>query len=170
MNRDDFLKLFPRASESVIRANVTEAAPLPPARVQMPAKAKETKPARKKPTKQPAETSHEFYHRHSQTSPALLERSLGDGAMVSHEAQRGNPVRFLVRVTSFRRRLIDEDNLCEKYVVDCCRYAGLLPGDAPQTTPIEVSQQKVTREEDERTEVTIEDRGEEEPPQPTLGL
>jgi hypothetical protein len=58
-------------------------------------------------------------------------------------------------VTSLRRRLIDEDNLCEKYVVDCCRYAGLLPGDGPGTTEIKVRQKKVGSEAEECTVVEI---------------
>ena len=66
-----------------------------------------------------------------------------------------NPKRFLVRVTSIRNRLIDEDNLCEKYVVDCCRYAGLLPGDGPGQTRIEVCQRKAGKEEPEGTMIEI---------------
>jgi hypothetical protein len=162
MTRAEFTARYPHASEQVIRLNcedaITRTGPTPPARVERPAKAKET--TAKQPRKQPVETSDAFYnrHAHAQTPNPVLERSLGDGAMDPNETQRGNPVRFLVRVTSFRRRLLDEDNLCEKYVVDCCRYSGLLSGDAPETTRIEVSQQKVTREEDERTELTIVER------------
>ena len=72
-----------------------------------------------------------------------LERYCFDGAVAALPLQRGGATGFLIRVRSFRRKLLDEDNLCEKYVVDCCRYAGLLPGDSPGQTKIEVSQQKV---------------------------
>jgi hypothetical protein len=90
-------------------------------------------------------------------SPApVVERDLWNGPLAAGKAQGNDSGKFLVRVTSFRRRLLDEDNLCEKYVVDCCRYAGLIPGDAPGTTKIETSQQKVSSKEEERTEVTIE--------------
>jgi hypothetical protein len=56
---------------------------------------------------------------------------------------------------SRRCRLIDEDNLCEKYVVDCCRYAGRIPGDGPGKTQIETRQVKVGQEAEERTLVEI---------------
>lgn len=86
---------------------------------------------------------------------AKLERNLGHGALGEGQAKAGNPDRFFVRVTSVRRRLIDEDNLCEKYVIDCCRYAGLLPGDGPGTTRIEATQRKAGKEEAEHTVVEI---------------
>lgn len=175
MTRDSFLKLFPRASEATIRANVDEFPERPavsthapqdrPANAaQSPAAVPSRAPSRKPtPPKQPIETSDAFYarhaHAHAQTSNPILERDSRDGALVTRETERGHPVRFHVVVTSFRRRLLDEDNLCEKYVVDCCRYSGLVSFDSPETTRITVSQQKVTREEDERTEVTITDNG-----------
>jgi hypothetical protein len=84
-----------------------------------------------------------------------MELGLGDGALGQGQPQEANPSRFLVRVTSFRRRLLDEDNLCEKFHVDCCRYAGLLPSDAPGQTRIEVAQFTVKDEADERTEIEI---------------
>lgn len=62
--------------------------------------------------------------------------------------------RILVRVTAFRHRLIDEDNLCEKYHVDLLRYAGIIPGDEPEKVKIEVYQKKVPTSEKE--EVLIE--------------
>lgn len=88
-------------------------------------------------------------------SPAELERHPGDGAVGALQVQAPASGRFLVRVTSFRKRLLDEDNLCEKYIVDCCRYAGLLASDGPGQTKIEVSQQKVGKGEPEFTRVEI---------------
>jgi len=78
-------------------------------------------------------------------------RTLGEG-----KAQEGSHGRFRVRITSVRNRLLDEDNLCEKYVVDCCRYAGLLPGDAPGQTKIEVDQRKCSKGEAEHIAVSID--------------
>lgn len=63
--------------------------------------------------------------------------------------------RFLVRITSVRSRLIDADNLCEKYLCDACRYSGAIPGDSPRTTEIEVAQRKVGKGEEEHTLVEI---------------
>jgi hypothetical protein len=73
---------------------------------------------------------------------AELERTSWNAALVAAQTQAANSGRFLVRVISVRRRLLDEDNLCEKYHVDCCRYAGVLPKDSPGTAKIEVTQEK----------------------------
>lgn len=62
--------------------------------------------------------------------------------MGSLQVQEGPGQRVLVRITAVRKRLLDEDNLCEKYLVDLCRYAGIIVGDSPATTHIEVCQQK----------------------------
>lgn len=84
-----------------------------------------------------------------------LERRATTSTVGAKEAKTGNHGRVLVRVTSIRRRLLDEDNLCEKYVVDCCRYAGLLPEDSPSRTKIEVAQRKAAKGEPEATLVEI---------------
>lgn len=84
-----------------------------------------------------------------------LESSSERGALREGRPKKENPRRFLVRVTSVRGRLLDADNLCVKYVVDCCRYAGLLPGDSPATTEIESRQRKAGKEEAEHTIVEI---------------
>ena len=84
-----------------------------------------------------------------------LERNPRDGAMVSLQVQAGLGRRFSVHVTSYRKRLLDQDNLCEKYLIDLCRYAGILPSDAPGTAEIKVSQQKVGPKEPERTIIEI---------------
>ena len=85
----------------------------------------------------------------------LVEPDLRDGALGAGETKGDNPARFLVRVTSFRVRLLDEDNLCEKYHVDCCRYAGLIPGDAPGQTEIKTGQRKVKRKDQEHVLIEI---------------
>lgn len=71
------------------------------------------------------------------------KRAVRDGTVGEVPVEGKHPKRFLVRVTSVRKNFLDEDNLCAKYHVDCCRYAGVIPGDAPKTTRIEVCQQKV---------------------------
>ena len=86
---------------------------------------------------------------------AKLERNFGNGPLAKSEAEKGNPERVLVRVTSVRKRLIDEDNLAEKYHVDCCRYAGLIHGDEPSKTKIEVCQRKAAKDEAEHTIIEI---------------
>lgn len=86
---------------------------------------------------------------------AKLEPSPCDAPLDAQEVQRPASGRVLVRVTSCRRRLLDEDNLCEKYHVDLLRYSGILPSDEPGKTKIEVSQVKVGSKDPERTEIEI---------------
>lgn len=66
--------------------------------------------------------------------------------------------RRVVRITSYRRRLLDFDNLAGgcKYFLDCCKYAQLIPDDRPEDIILEVSQVKVRTKTEERTEITIE--------------
>lgn len=92
---------------------------------------------------------------HRPAPAPVVERDLRPRPLAARKAEKGHPRKFLVRVTSFRRRLLDEDNLCEKYHVDCLRYSGLLVGDAPGQARIVTSQEKVARKEDERTEIEI---------------
>ena len=92
--------------------------------------------------------------RHSRP-PAKLERNPGNGTLGQIQIQKGIGQRFLVRVTSFRRRLLDEDNLAEKFTVDLCRYAGALPCDSAGETEIKVAQQKVGSKEPEFVRVEI---------------
>jgi hypothetical protein len=92
----------------------------------------------------------------SPASAPIVECNLRPRPLAKGEAQEPDPGIFLVRVTSFRRRLLDEDNLCEKYHVDCCRYAGLIPGDDPSKARIETRQEKVRSKAEERTEIVIE--------------
>jgi hypothetical protein len=84
-----------------------------------------------------------------------LERRAGNGPLAKSKIKGPVPTRVLVRVTSYRCRLLDEDNLCEKYACDCCRYAGLIPGDSPAEAKIEVCQEKVGSKSEERTLIEI---------------
>lgn len=84
-----------------------------------------------------------------------LERNLGDATLVKAHPQKPVSQRFLVRIKSVRKRLLDEDNLCCKYVVDLCRYSGILPSDAPGTTKIEVCQEKADKGAPEEIKIEI---------------
>jgi len=86
---------------------------------------------------------------------AALERDPSDAPLEAKEVQRRTDGRFIVRVTSVRKRLADEDGLCEKYVLDCCRYAGLIPDDSPELCKVETSQRKAAKGEEEHTQITI---------------
>lgn len=69
---------------------------------------------------------------------------------------RQNPKRILVRITSVRKRLLDEDRICEVFLVDCLRYAGIIPNDSPDVTHIITTQRKVSEGEQEHTLIEIE--------------
>ena len=85
----------------------------------------------------------------------ILERTAGNAALVETQVQSGTGDRILVRIESVRKRLLDEDNLVSKYHTDLCRYAGLIPSDAPGVCKIETTQRKAEKGEEERTEITI---------------
>lgn len=82
--------------------------------------------------------------------------------LAAHQAETPNASgggRIQVSVVSYRRRLLDEDNLCPKYFVDALRYENLLPSDAPQFVTIQTSQVKVDDARSERTVVTLNYEG-----------
>jgi hypothetical protein len=87
---------------------------------------------------------------------AKLEHPPCHDPLETGPAKIRNRQKFLVRVTSIRTRLLDEDNLCEKYHVDLCRYAGIISGDEAGTAKIETSQRKAKKGEAEHTLIEIE--------------
>jgi len=54
-----------------------------------------------------------------------------------------------VRITRLGVRLLDADNLCGgvKFLLDACRYEGLIPEDNPQAISLIVRQRKVKKAE-----------------------
>src|SRR4051812_9263623 len=63
---------------------------------------------------------------------AIAQPTLRDAALETEQRKEGYSGRVLVRITSYRRHLLDPDNLCAKYFLDCCRYAGILRDDSPE--------------------------------------
>lgn len=96
-----------------------------------------------------------------------LEPDPSHAALAAVQVQSRTGQKFLVSVTAVRTRLIDIDNLCEKYHVDLCRYASIIPNDDPATTLIEVRQQKAGKGQEEFTRIEIYEI-EEDLTQPTL--
>lgn len=98
-------------------------------------------------------------NRHKTNYPrqvAIVESNAGGELAAEAQIQKAGTGRFLVRVISVRTRLLDDDNLAEKFLVDECRYAGLIPDDAPEFCKIEVSQRKCQENEPEHVIVEIE--------------
>ena len=87
---------------------------------------------------------------------AVVERGDEDEPLPAARAYEGNAVRFLVRVTSVRKRLLDEDNISEKALVDCLRYSGIIPSDAPGHCRIETAQKLCRTGETEKTIIRVE--------------
>ena len=94
-------------------------------------------------------------HVDNSRTTAPLECNPSDAPLETKEVQGRADGRFLVSVTSVRKRLADEDGLCEKYVLDCCRYAGLIPDDSPELCKVETRQRKTAKGEAEHTIIEI---------------
>jgi hypothetical protein len=90
----------------------------------------------------------------SQAPAAVAQCSVRDDAPPTRKTKKADSTFYLVRFTSFRSRLIDTDNLCEKYHCDTLRYAGILPDDSPDQARIETRQVKCAKGE-ERTLIEI---------------
>ena len=91
----------------------------------------------------------------SARTTAVVEPSPRNGALAKKKAQGLIGPSFHVRVESVRNRLLDEDNLCEKFHVDLLRYAGVIPGDSPAEVSIETRQRKAEKGEEERVIITV---------------
>ena len=85
----------------------------------------------------------------------VVEPGLIDVALAKAPLQKPSGQSFLVRVVAVRKRLLDEDNGCEKFLVDQCRLSGLIPNDNPALTKIETSQRRCEEGEPEHVEVNI---------------
>lgn len=86
----------------------------------------------------------------TQPEPPVQPKLLGKGQGTAQGAAR-----IVVRITSFRRRLLDPDNLCPKALVDSLRYSGILPDDRPQDIELSIAQEKVAHRREERTEIEL---------------
>jgi hypothetical protein len=84
-----------------------------------------------------------------------VERDSRDAPLGKKKVQGRVGERVLVCITSVRKRLIDEDNLAEKYHVDLCRYAGIISGDEASKTKIETTQRKAQKGEEEKVIIEV---------------
>jgi hypothetical protein len=86
---------------------------------------------------------------------AQCERSPGDEHVGEDAAEGCYQGRYTVRITSYRRRLCDADNVFPKHFLDALVESTLLRGDSPKEIDLEVVQQRVNDPWDERTEIDI---------------
>lgn len=79
----------------------------------------------------------------------LPEHHVGAEPLGSDPNEEGGPGRAVVRITRLGVRLLDADNLCGgvKFLLDACRYEGLIPEDNPDAISLIVRQWKVKRAE-----------------------
>src|SRR5687768_13426165 len=89
-------------------------------------------------------------------SSPVVERSHRSEPLGTPPIQEANTQRIVVRVHSVRKRLLDEDNLCEKFLVDALRYCGFISDDAAKLVKIEVSQEKCGQREEEHVILSVE--------------
>ena len=87
--------------------------------------------------------------------------------LAKEEVQGRDSSRVLVRVTSIRTRLIDEDNLCEKYHIDLLRYAKVIAGDSAAEIKIETGQRKAQKGEVERIVIEVFSQPDSKSPSPS---
>lgn len=97
----------------------------------------------------------EAYQARRAASGAKPQQVVRDEPVAEEKREAPNANRIRVRIEGFRRRLLDPDNLCPKYFVDCLRYCGFISDDRDQDITLEVSQTKVKTKAEERTEITV---------------
>ena len=95
---------------------------------------------------------------HSSPPCPKPKRPIRDDPLAAAPRKESHLGRVVVRIISFRTRLLDADNLVggSKYFTDGLRYAGLIPGDAETQIRLEVRQEKVQTKQDEHTRIEIE--------------
>jgi len=116
MTRDAIKKLYPRASEAFIRANLDA----------------------------------------GDTGPdAVVERPAIHEPLAANQGEEGATGKLFIRFVSVRKRLLDPDNLAEKWLLDCLRYCRAIHGDEPEKISIETTQRKAAKGETEHTEIAV---------------
>ena len=97
----------------------------------------------------------EIYETDRQTSrpepqPPVRHEPLEAASGAAQDANRSR-----LCITSYRRRLLDPDNLTPKYFIDALRYFGVIADDTAQDIDLSIRQTKVATPEEERTEIEI---------------
>ncbi len=91
---------------------------------------------------------------HPRPTPKLECAAL-DGSLEAGKGKETGPSRVHIRFTSVRKRLLDPDNLSEKWLLDCLRYCRIIRGDEPEKITLETTQRKAAKGEEEHTLVEI---------------
>jgi hypothetical protein len=84
-----------------------------------------------------------------------LERHPSAGTLATHEGEETDSSRVHLRIVSIRKRLIDPDNVSAKWLIDCCRYAGIIRGDEHDKITLQIEQRKCGKGESEATQIFL---------------
>jgi hypothetical protein len=74
------------------------------------------------------------------------KRAVRNEPLGQSKGKKADSKRVHIRITVYRKRLIDPDNSCCKWHIDCLRYAGLISDDREQDITIETRQEKAKEE------------------------
>jgi hypothetical protein len=86
---------------------------------------------------------------------AKLEQNTRHGSLAKKPIETHTASRVHIRFESVRKRLLDPDNICEKWTLDCLRYIGVIRGDEPDKITLETTQRRASKNEEEHTEIII---------------
>lgn len=92
--------------------------------------------------------------KNSRESPKLESDSKQKLVRGKKDKDRGTEQVYIC-ITDIRRRLTDDDNLCEKFTVDCLRRYGVLKDDSVKFARIFTTQRKCEKGEDPHTLIEI---------------
>lgn len=84
-----------------------------------------------------------------------LERHPRHEPLAAHRLQKKGQGRVHIRFVSVRKRLLDPDNLCEKFLLDCLRNCGAIDGDEPDKITLETTQRRAAKGEAEHTLIEV---------------
>ena len=85
-----------------------------------------------------------------------LEQDSRNGPLAAKPIEAPMPGRVHIRFESVRKRLLDPDNISQKWALDCLRYIGVIRGDEPDKITLETTQRKAAKGEEEHTEIIIQ--------------
>ena len=86
---------------------------------------------------------------------AVMECDSRVAALAPSKAKEADSERVHIRFVSVRKRLLDPDNLSEKWLLDCLRFCGAIKGDEPEKITLETTQRKAAKGEEEHTIIEI---------------
>jgi len=99
--------------------------------------------------------AYQEYEDRCKKSAAKPQRTVRVVPLAAPSEKEKNPARFFIRITSFRVRPIDPDNLCAKFHIDCLRYSGIIPDDSARIVDLWIWEKEASDKTAERTEIEI---------------